>query len=607
MSSSRIYVYYNDDVFMELAESMHQALEKLGYNSQLINRIDQKMSNLDNLFIILGLNNEMEFIPKKYVVYQMEQTGNQHSWFSRKYLDKLRGAMEIWDYSLKNIQNMKQYIDPQRPETNFPVFRYVPMGYMPCLKKILPADEKKYDVLFYGSSCPRRDRIIRALRAAKLRVYYGEYSLWGEERDSLIAESRIVLNVHYYPKPILETSRSSYLVANKAFVISEPSLDPVLDLKYQDYVKFVEYDNIVEQCLYWIKNEQQREEWINQTHDKFIETQDFSQVIPKNIPELMANQVPKKQQQFQKKVIDSKDKTSEPQGNIRPKFVKVKTETTNEGEILKSGPSKQQIDWQDESTYPVVSLITPTRDRHWMMGTLALRNFYSFIYPKDKLEWVIIDSEPKDKVKPILPSDPRIKYYQVDAKMELWEKRNYGVEKSSGQIIMHMDDDDYYLPTSILAKVKLLDSYWGEGIECVGSTELGIYHLLENYSYLATTKYLSEASMAYTRNFWKTRGFVDQYLQWGEGCGFVRGREKEVLDMPYHFNFIAITHHENVTGSLRTIKKKQRGQQYDNFFNLWDRPTQLFFMELRSKAKILSSQKILFSKKSMAKNSNKSQ
>ena len=160
-----IYVYYNDDVFLELAECIHQGLGKMKINSQLLNRIDKKLATQENLFIMLGLNNEVPVLPERYVVYQLEQTGNENSWFSDQYLSKLDGAVEIWDYSLKNIQNLKKY------GRDFPPVRYVPMGFSPCLRRGMSSSEKKYDILFYGSACPRRDQMIRALRAAKFRVY----------------------------------------------------------------------------------------------------------------------------------------------------------------------------------------------------------------------------------------------------------------------------------------------------------------------------------------------------------------------------------------------------------------------------------------------------
>lgn len=565
-----IYVYYNDDTFQEIAQALNQALSaKLKLSTQLITRIEANQTESQNIFIMLGLNNETPLLPKKYIAYQFEQTGNTNSWFTETYLAKLRGAIEIWDYSIVNIQNLKKTYQ------GLPPIRYAPLGYSPTLHQITqkPTDEKKYDILFYGSSNPRRSRIIRNLRHAGFRVYYGEFSCWDEDRNRLISDSKIVLNLHYYPKPILETTRISFLVANSAFVISEPSLDPILDKEYHNYAVFSETDQLIETCRYYLENTEARERFARQAHLKFIQ-KDYSKLIPiQSLIETATTDLPKSNN------IEKEQQTNqrERQGRIRPKFHPAEVELTPDGASILKLSNRLTPE-----NCPRVSLVTPTASRTWALTTLALRNFYQFDYPRDKLEWIILDSNPTEPVN--LPADPRIKYQLVDDKIPLWKKRNMCVEKATGEIIMHLDDDDFYFPTSIWAKVKLLDKYNEKSIKCVGCTELGIYHLLDNYSYLANTKYISEASMAYTKDFWEKQKFSDQNLEMGEGYSFVLGRENQVVTMPYYFNFIALTHDQNYTGKLRTYRDHSK-QNHDNFFNVWDRETQFFFLELKEKAK----------------------
>ena len=66
-------------------------------------------------------------------------------------------------------------------------------------------------------------------------------------------------------------------------------------------------------------------------------------------------------------------------------------------------------------------------------------------YPKDKMEWIIID-DGTDSVKDLIDAAeiPQIKYFYVSEKMSLGKKRNMLHEKSSGEIIVYIDDDDYY-------------------------------------------------------------------------------------------------------------------------------------------------------------------
>ena len=124
------------------------------------------------------------------------------------------------------------------------------------------------------------------------------------------------------------------------------------------------------------------------------------------------------------------------------------------------------------------------------------------------------DDTPKDmdQLDDIIPTDDkRIRYLKiadVDTKLTVAHKRNIGAQKAKHDIIIHMDDDDYYPPHSILSRVKCLIKYKSKGIECV-STSIGNYELLTGNCSISTDGpiSLSEASMAYTKQFWEKRRF----------------------------------------------------------------------------------------------------
>ena len=59
------------------------------------------------------------------------------------------------------------------------------------------------------------------------------------------------------------------------------------------------------------------------------------------------------------------------------------------------------------------------------------------------MEWIIID-DGTDKIKDLVQDIPNVKYFAYDEKMPLGKKRNLMHEKSEGDIIVYMDDDDYY-------------------------------------------------------------------------------------------------------------------------------------------------------------------
>ena len=69
------------------------------------------------------------------------------------------------------------------------------------------------------------------------------------------------------------------------------------------------------------------------------------------------------------------------------------------------------------------------------------------------MEWIIID-DGTDKIEDLVKDIPQVKYYKYDEQMVLGKKRNIMHEKCSGDIIVYMDDDDYYPPQSVSHAVK---------------------------------------------------------------------------------------------------------------------------------------------------------
>ncbi len=74
--------------------------------------------------------------------------------------------------------------------------RHVPVGYVPELARIAPANED-IDVLFYVEcQSPAPEDSGSAQRAGPdVVTLFGTY---GEQRDHAIARAKVVLSVHYY-------------------------------------------------------------------------------------------------------------------------------------------------------------------------------------------------------------------------------------------------------------------------------------------------------------------------------------------------------------------------------------------------------------------------
>ena len=123
--------------------------------------------------------------------------------------------------------------------------------------------------------------------------------------------------------------------------------------------------------------------------------------------------------------------------------------------------------------YPFISLCTPTYNRRPFIQNM-FECYRNQTYPKDKIEWIIID-DGTDKIEDLilLSNIPEIRYYKIDEKMSLSDKRNYMHTFIKGDIVIYIDDDDYYPPERVSHSVKtLLDN---PNALCAGSSEIYVY------------------------------------------------------------------------------------------------------------------------------------
>lgn len=124
-----------------------------------------------------------------------------------------------------------------------------------------------------------------------------------------------------------------------------------------------------------------------------------------------------------------------------------------------------------KSKLPKVSVCTPTFNRRPFIP-IMIKCFEHQTYPKDKIEWIIID-DGTDKIEELVTHIPQVKYFKYDEKMTLGKKRNLLNEKSTGDIIIYMDDDDYYPPERISHAVDMLQK--NPKALCAGSSAMFIY------------------------------------------------------------------------------------------------------------------------------------
>ena len=123
--------------------------------------------------------------------------------------------------------------------------------------------------------------------------------------------------------------------------------------------------------------------------------------------------------------------------------------------------------------HPMVSVCTPTFNRRPFIQAM-LECFRNQTYPKDRMEWIIVD-DGTDPINDLIDAAkiPQIRYFREERKMALGEKRNYMHSKVKGTIVVYMDDDDYYPPERVSHAVDTLQA--NREALCAGASEIYVY------------------------------------------------------------------------------------------------------------------------------------
>jgi len=157
---------------------------------------------------------------------------------------------------------------------------------------------------------------------------------------------------------------------------------------------------------------------------------------------------------------------------------------------------------------PLISVCTPTFNRRPFIPSL-IKCFQSQTYPMDKIEWIIVD-DGTDKIEDLVAHIPQVKYFKYDERMYLGRKRNAMHDKCNGEIIVYMDDDDYYPPERISHAVETLMK--NPQAMCAGSSEMNIYfkHIQTMYQFGPYNKtHATAATFAFRRELLKEARYDD--------------------------------------------------------------------------------------------------
>ena len=191
------------------------------------------------------------------------------------------------------------------------------------------------------------------------------------------------------------------------------------------------------------------------------------------------------------------------------------------------------------SVLPRVSILTPTKNRRQFLS-MSINNLLTTNYPKELLEWVILDDGTErfipdegvlNNIKKIV-APIRVKYVYCDDNRftTLGSKRNALVVLASSPYLVNMDDDDIHASNHIKNGIEFLLKHKRKTGLVGHNSFLCLFPYKEfkiTYNRCSETDLLTitENSMIFTKKHWKlSGGFAD--ITKGEGIRLLFGYTK---------------------------------------------------------------------------------
>jgi len=232
---------------------------------------------------------------------------------------------------------------------------------------------------------------------------------------------------------------------------------------------------------------------------------------------------------------------------------------------------------------PKVAVLTLTHNRKKWWQNMA-ENILRSTYPNEQIVWVIVDDSRSEErvdrhVQQFQEAHPKLHliYRSLSRKTSIGEKRNIAVEAAipfGTTIFMNMDDDDYYPPSSILARV----SWMQRGTRLWGAVYCATLPLYDARKYtsamnvppltLKPEERVSEASLTFTKTFWEGKKFPS--ISVAEGESFLEERIHETMEIPPEGVIVAIQHSANATSRRVPEEQEPNGCHYgftDEYFS----------------------------------------
>lgn len=212
-----------------------------------------------------------------------------------------------------------------------------------------------------------------------------------------------------------------------------------------------------------------------------------------------------------------------------------------------------------------VSICTPTCNRREFIPHI-IKCVQNQDYPRDLIQWVILD-DGTDKVEDIIVKaqeeneDLKIKYVKLSGKIPIGEKRNLMHEYACGDILVYMDDDDYYPPSRVSHAVKMLNE--NPHVLCAGCSKVYVYFTDrdETYKFGPYHSYHATANtFAFKRELLKKTKYDDNASISEEGQ-FLKNYTIPMVQLNTLKTILIISHEYNTYDKRQLIKYARKSEK----------------------------------------------
>lgn len=202
---------------------------------------------------------------------------------------------------------------------------------------------------------------------------------------------------------------------------------------------------------------------------------------------------------------------------------------------------------------PFVSIVTPTYNRKKFIQAL-IKIYTNQTYPKDKMEWIILDDgdEPvRDLFIEASKLIPNIRYTYMNEKETIGFKRNWLNKQSKGDIIISMDDDDFYFPERVEYTVKMFNRH--PSIELAGCSEVYMYYTDNKTIYrigpYESRGHATNGTLAIRSSYAKSHKY-NEYLLNGEESQFLDNFQNPLIRLDSLKVMLVISHSANTFNKI---------------------------------------------------------